>query len=99
MKVATITTFFPNSADPHRAVFVSNLVRAMQERCVVEVVSPVPFAPPIRRMPAWYHASQIPRRETVAGLDVTHPRFVVVPRLDVISGTSYAAAILPPLRA
>jgi glycosyltransferase involved in cell wall biosynthesis len=97
MQVATVTTFFPHSADPHRAVFVKNLVRAMRRYVSVDVISPIPFAPPLRRFPEWYRQSQIPRRETIEGIDVSHPRFVVVPKLDVVSGATYAAGILPAL--
>jgi teichuronic acid biosynthesis glycosyltransferase TuaC len=98
MRVATVTTFFPNSADPHRAVFVANLVRAMRRRCEVDVISPVPFAPPLRAFPAWYAQSRIPRRESIDGTDVDHPRFLAVPKADFTSGLTYALAVLPALR-
>lgn len=98
MRVATVTTFFPHSADRHRAVFVENLVRAMRRRCEVDVISPVPFAPPLRAFPAWYRQSRIPRKESIDGIEVEHPRFVVMPKIDVASGLTYAAGVLPALR-
>lgn len=97
MRVATVTTFFPHSADPHRAVFVKNLVRAMRRHVSVDVISPIPFAPPLRRFPEWYRQSQIPRSELIEDIEVAHPRFVVVPKLDVVSGSTYAAGVLPAL--
>jgi teichuronic acid biosynthesis glycosyltransferase TuaC len=98
MQVATVTTFFPNAADRHRTVFVENLVRAMRRRCQVDVISPVPFAPPIRAFPDWYRQSQIPRHETIDGIDVEHPRFLVMPKVELASGLTYALGILPALR-
>ena len=98
MRVATVTTFFPHSADRHRAVFVENLVRAMGRRCQIDVISPVPFAPPLRLFPDWYRQSQIPRHENIDGIEVEHPRFVVMPKLDLASGLTYAVGVLPALR-
>ncbi|HEX4403266.1 MAG TPA: glycosyltransferase [Polyangia bacterium] len=98
MRVSTVTTFFPHAADRHRGVFVENLVRAMRRRCEVDVIAPVPFAPPLRAKPEWYRKSQIPRRENIDGIDVEHPRFVVFPKAEVLSGMMYAAGVLPALR-
>jgi teichuronic acid biosynthesis glycosyltransferase TuaC len=98
MRVATITTFFPHAADRYRAVFVENLVRAMGRRCPIDVISPLPFAPPLRAFPAWYQQSQIPRREVIDGIEVEHPRYVVMPKLELASGLTYAAGVLPTLR-
>jgi len=94
MEILTVTTFFPNSADKHRAVFVQNLVSAMRKLCRVSVVSPVPFVPPLLRLPKWNALSQIARKETVDGMDVLHPRFVVIPKLEWLSGVSYFMGVL-----
>jgi teichuronic acid biosynthesis glycosyltransferase TuaC len=98
LRVATVTTFFPNSADRHRSVFVENLVRAMSRRCQVDVISPVPFAPALPAFPDWYRQSQIPRRELIDGIEVEHPRFVVLPKLELGSGLTYAVGVSRALR-
>ncbi|WP_374593246.1 glycosyltransferase [Aquabacterium sp.] len=94
LRIVTVTTFFPNSADPHRTVFVANLVRAMRERCTVTVVAPVPLAPPFGR---WRLQAGIPRVESVAGIEVLHPRFVVVPKLGWLSGLTFALGVVTHL--
>jgi teichuronic acid biosynthesis glycosyltransferase TuaC len=98
MHVATVTTFFPHAADRHRGVFVENLVRSMRRRCQVDVIAPLPFAPPLQVNAEWYRKSQIPRRENIDGIDVEHPRFLVIPKAELASGLTYAAGVLPALR-
>ncbi len=98
MRILKVTTFFPNSADQHRTVFIKHLARAMQRHFQISVISPVPYAPPIRRIPRWYRQSQIRRVERVDEIDVLHPRFLVVPKLDFFSGFSYCLGVLQLLR-
>jgi glycosyltransferase involved in cell wall biosynthesis len=69
----------------------------MRRRCPVEVISPVPFVPPLRAVPAWYTQSRIPARERIDEIDVSHPRFVVLPKLEAASGLGYALGVLAPL--
>jgi teichuronic acid biosynthesis glycosyltransferase TuaC len=98
MQVLTVSTYFPNAADPQRAVFVKNLVRAMQQRCHVEVISPVPYAPPFDLKPKWRDLRTIPALENIDGINVVHPRFVVLPRLGWFSGFGYFLGVLRALR-
>lgn len=92
--VLVVTTFFPNSADPHRAVFVKNLVKAMLPGMRLDVVAPVPWAPPARR---WRAQRAIAAVEHVDGIAVAHPRFPVIPGLEALAGLGYALGILPTL--
>ncbi|MBI3776086.1 MAG: glycosyltransferase [Gammaproteobacteria bacterium] len=98
MRIATVTTFFPNAADPQRAVFVANLVSAMRRIHDVDVIAPVPYVPPWLRVARWSPLRRIPRREWIGNIEVEHPRFVAVPRAGSLSGLTYALAILPSLR-
>lgn len=98
MRIATVTTYFPNAADPQRAVFVANLMRAMRRIHDVDVISPVPYAPPWPWDTPWRRMRRIPRRERVGHFDVEHPRFLVAPRVDGLSGLTYGLAIVPALR-
>ncbi|GAB4507873.1 MAG: glycosyltransferase family 4 protein [Sulfuricaulis sp.] len=98
MEILTVTTFYPNSADRYRAVFVRNLVSALRKLCRVSVVSPVPFVPPLRRVPGWYALSRIAPKETIDGMEILHPRFMVIPKLDWLSGVGYFLGVLRLLR-
>lgn len=94
LRIVTVTTFFPNSADPHRTVFVANLVRAMRRHVPVFVVAPVPLAPPFGQ---WRVQAGIPRVETIGGIEVAHPRFVVVPKLGWLNGLTFALGVVTHL--
>lgn len=98
MDIVTLTTFFPNSADRQRAVFVENLVRAMQRICRITVIAPVPITPPVRWVHHWYAQSQIARKESINGIEVSHPRIIVVPKLGWLSGVGYFLGIMLVLR-
>jgi glycosyltransferase involved in cell wall biosynthesis len=93
LEVATVTTFFPNSTDPNRTVFLKNLVLAMRTMCRLTMIAPVPFAPAVRAVPKWYRRSQVKRLEHIADLEVLHPRFLVVPKFDLFSGITYCLGV------
>ncbi|WP_326940187.1 glycosyltransferase [Actimicrobium sp. GrIS 1.19] len=93
-----MTTFFPNAVNRQRAVFVHNLLRAMMQRCHIEVIAPVPYAPPFGNNPAWREKRSIPATEWMDGLQVVHPRFVVVPKVGWLSGLGYFLGIVRTLR-
>jgi teichuronic acid biosynthesis glycosyltransferase TuaC len=98
MHVAFITTFYPNSAEPLRAVFVRNLAIAMEAHAKVSVISPVPYAPPYPHKERWAALRAIPSKTTDGARTVFHPRFLVVPKLTMLNGATYSASITPLLR-
>jgi len=91
--IVVVTTFFPNAAFPHRTVFVRNLVRAMGKRAEVEVIAPVPYAPPAVGVARWQKLRTVAREEQSDGLTIAHPRYVAVPGVDALSGITYALSI------
>lgn len=98
MRILILTTFFPNAADPQRAVFVKNLVHALKHRCKTDVISPVPYAPPFAWKAAWRAQRAIPATEAIDGIGVAHPRFVVFPKLDWLSGLMYFLGVVSALK-
>src|SRR4029077_17479711 len=96
--VALVSPFYPNTAEPVRAVFVRNLVAALGAFAAVSVVSPVPYAPPWPRRARWAALRSVPHRSRDGERDVFHPRFLVVPRIEVLNGLSYYAGVAPVLR-
>lgn len=98
MHVITVTTFFPNASQPQRTVFVKNLVQAMKKHCNVEVIAPLPYVPPFGIKPEWRSSRAVPARENIDGIDVEHPRFVVLPKIGWLSGLTYFLRVLPVLR-
>jgi len=92
LRAVVLTTFFPNSGDPHRTVFVRNLVEAMSRRCAIDVVAPVPLRP-------WRIGRRsVPASEVDRGIRLLHPQFLSIPGLQWLSGCSYFVATLGVLR-
>jgi glycosyltransferase involved in cell wall biosynthesis len=85
LRVLVWASTFPSSIQPIHGVFVKERVRALarQHHCDVRVISPVPYFPPWRQFPRWYPFSQVPRRETLDGLVVDRPRYVLIPKIGV----------------
>src|ERR1044072_3704482 len=98
MHVALVTTFYPNQAEPLRAVFVRNLATALASRAKVSVVSPFPYAPPFPRRQRWAALRAVPSETQDDTRTVFHPRFIAVPKMAMLNSATYAAAIAPRLR-
>jgi teichuronic acid biosynthesis glycosyltransferase TuaC len=80
MNVLALSYLFPNRAQPAYGVFVLNRLRAVREFCDLRVVAPIQWYPFIRVLRGALWGGPVPKRETIGGLDVFHPRFVVIPR-------------------
>ena len=72
MKLLIITNLFPNAAEPRRGLFNRQQAAELATRCDVTVVAPV----------VWTPRSAVPRQERIDGLDVHHPRYLVIPWLS-----------------
>jgi len=86
MRVLTFTSLFPNQQQPNFAVFIKNRMAAVN-RCDdvdVRVVAPVPWFP--KKIPGegrWQQLANIPEREVIDGLQVSHPRYLVTPKVGM----------------
>jgi glycosyltransferase involved in cell wall biosynthesis len=99
MRVLAITKIFPNSAEPLSAPFNRQQFAALREHCELEVMATIPWFPGAGLLSRWSSAGKlasVPRREQIAGLEVTHPRTLFFPRLAHGAwGPLYAASIAP----
>jgi glycosyltransferase involved in cell wall biosynthesis len=70
---------------------------ALRQWCDVEVLATIPWFPGISGCARWSQAAKltdVPRRESIAGLQVHHPRFAYVPRIGAaVAGPLYAASL------
>lgn len=96
--VQVVTSFFPSSVNPRRTLFVKNLVAAMRQKSEVNVIAPVPWAPPGWKSRRWAGVQNVPRAERIDGIDLVHPRFVAPPGLEVLHGLGFGMGVLRPLR-
>jgi glycosyltransferase involved in cell wall biosynthesis len=86
LRVLCLTTLFPSSANPRHGIFVETRLQRLRERAPVDlqVVAPVPWFPFAWRGAGRYATfAATPRFEVRAGVDVRHPRFVVIPKLGM----------------
>lgn len=91
MRVAAITKLFPNAAEPLSAPFNRQQFAALARLCEVTTLATIPWHPLRGRA-----TKNIPWRETIAGLQVLHPRTLYVPRaLHGTWGGLYAASLMP----
>ncbi len=86
MKVLTFTSLFPNREHPNSAVFIKNRMAAVNRftDADVRVVAPVPWFP--RCIPGngrWHKLAKVPHSETIDGLAVAHPRYLVTPKVGM----------------
>ena len=84
MKLLIITNLFPNALEPNRGLFNKQQFLALAKHCELRVVAPVPWFPRshwLRRFSAWHAISRVPERETIDGIEVYHPRYLVMPRM------------------
>lgn len=86
LKVLTFSTLFPSSVRPGHGIFVETRLRELLKSGEVEsrVVAPVPWFPSSH--PRWGEYARFaatPAREQRNGLDVLHPRYVLLPKVGM----------------
>lgn len=88
LKVLTFSTLFPSSVRPSHGIFVETRLRELMKSGQVEsrVVAPVPWFPSAD--PRWGEYGKFaatPAREQRNGLDVLHPRYLLLPKVGMTS--------------
>jgi teichuronic acid biosynthesis glycosyltransferase TuaC len=83
-RVLVFSTLYPNAAQPNHGVFVENRLRATMARGGIEatVIAPVPYFPLSHEVFGRYSTfARVPRREVRHGVEVWHPRYLVIPKV------------------
>ncbi len=97
MDILTVTSLYPNAEMPAHGVFVENRLRHLMAAGGIRlrVVAPVPWFPfGSPRFGAYGRYARVPRREVRHGIDVAHPRYVVLPRIGMILAPALMYACL-----
>ena len=103
-KIRTLlfSTLYPSSVRPMHGIFVETRLRELLRTGEVEtrVMAPVPWFGSTH--PRWGHyatMARTPRRENWHGIDVQHPRYLLLPKVGMtMAPFSMAAASLGPVR-
>lgn len=86
MKIVTFTTLFPNAVRPNHAIFVETRLRHLVASGKVQsrVVAPVPWFPLAgKRFGQYGEFARVPAAENRFGLEVSHPRYPVIPKVGM----------------
>lgn len=83
MRLLTISSLYPNAAQPTHGVFVENRLRRIVATAAAgaRVIAPVPWFPLAHpRFGQYAQFAATPRSETRHGIEIAHPRYVVIPK-------------------
>lgn len=86
LKVLTFSTLFPSSVRPGHGIFVETRLRELLKSGEVEsrVIAPVPWFPSTHpRFGDYARFAATPAREQRNGLDVLHPRYLLLPKVGM----------------
>ncbi|OLQ75505.1 hypothetical protein BIT28_23015 [Photobacterium proteolyticum] len=98
MKILTITSLFPNAADPKHGVFVETRLKQLRKRypeAEITVIAPVPWFPFKSAIFGQYSIfAKAPSFEKRFGMPVYHPRYVVIPKIGMTLAPKTMAFVL-----
>ncbi|MGN8158601.1 glycosyltransferase family 4 protein [Salinisphaera sp. RV14] len=86
IRVALVTTLYPNAEQPHHGVFVEERLRALVATGAIDVrvIAPVPwFFSSHPRFGGYARLAAVPRQEVRHGIQIEHPRYVVIPKIGM----------------
>ena len=96
MRILAISYLFPNGQYPNYGIFVLNRLKAINRYYDVKVINPIPWFPFSTFLERYKNYHRIPKREVIEGIEVFHPRFLIIPRfLKLIKIISFFAAVFP----
>jgi glycosyltransferase involved in cell wall biosynthesis len=97
MRVLIVTKIFPNRVEPLSSPFNRQQFGALSRFCEVEVLATIPWFPAARAFRRWSDVGrllEVPEHESIDGLRVRHPRYVMLPKIGhAVAGPLYAASL------
>ena len=102
LRTLTLTTLFPNAAQPGLGIFIEHRLRHILATGRVEsrVVAPIPWFPSSHaRFGRYAKFARVPRVEEWKEFRVLHPRYAVLPKIGMtITPAALGLSLLQPLR-
>jgi glycosyltransferase involved in cell wall biosynthesis len=80
VKVLIASRLYPSSAYPSRGTFVHEQARFLSRHCDLEIISPIPYFPPLPGGGRWSAYGRVGQSEQLDGLEVRYPRYLSFPR-------------------
>src|SRR5581483_6573929 len=99
-RVLVVARSYPSEVLPTLGLWTERPTRALNERCDVRVVSPVPYCPPlpsVRPLLQYTRFRHIPSRDVVNGVQVIRPRYAAGPAttLYALEPAAWSRALAP----
>ena len=100
MRVLVITNLFPNKFEPERATYNRQQISMLSKLCHLKVVAPVSWFPLKRFFEKNTVSSQIPKKETIDGIETFHPRYFTIPKVgrSLYGFLFFLSVLIPVLR-
>jgi len=102
MNILTFTTLFPNDADKQHGIFIETRLRKYSDQYDhgIKVMAPVPWFPFSSNIFGQYAKyARVSKSEKRFDLDVSHPRYPVVPKIGMsIAPLLLALSCIAPIR-
>ena len=96
MKILALSYLYPNSLYPHYGIFVHNRLKAVNKYHEVKVINPIPWFPGCGRLARYKNYDKIPLKENIDGINIYHPRFLIIPKyFKSVDAFTYKAAVMP----
>jgi glycosyltransferase involved in cell wall biosynthesis len=85
LRILTLTSLFPNAAQPNLGIFVYQRTAALATipGNNVEVVAPLAWSPALAGGEKGRRLRAVPRVEQIGGITVHHPRYALVPKVSM----------------
>lgn len=103
LRVLTLTTLYPSAVRPRHGIFVETRLRKLVAtgKVTADVVAPVPWFPSTAEVFGSYaKLAATPRQESRFGLEVRHPRYLMLPSVGAyVQPWTLARAFLAEARA
>jgi glycosyltransferase involved in cell wall biosynthesis len=101
MRLLTFSTLYPNAAQPNHGLFVETRLRYLVASGEAEsrVVAPVPWFPFTQERFGHYgRLARVPGNEVRSGIEISHPRYVALPKIGMnVAPVLMAQAVKPAI--
>jgi len=98
MRILTVTSLWPNEAQPNHGIFVENRMERVHAtgNAEVTVIAPVPWFPSSAAMFGPYaDFARVPARAERHGIRIEHPRYATIPKVGMrVQPALYHAALV-----
>lgn len=87
LNILVFSTLYPNQIQFRHGIFVETRIRHLKqsEQANITVIAPVPWFPcKLKWFPRYSQLVDVPYQETRHGVEIYHPRYIVIPKIGML---------------